>query len=191
MEMCACRDVSSSRSLSYASLRYWTNFASRSFMPAMQLLSLVASNEAEVSGYPVAIWQNGNEFDPAVGGETSRVDRQASGQEGSRSISELLQQLTEQTTRLAQKEIELAKAEMAVKGRRLGMGAGAFSGAGLLALFGLGAATAGAGGAGRGGRRGRGAGPSSGPGLPALSARGPATAAAILGLATAVEGWLA
>jgi hypothetical protein len=111
-------------------------------MPAMQLLSLVASNEAEVSGYPVAIWQNGNEFDPAVGGETSRVDRQASGQEGSRSISELLQQLTEQTTRLAQKEIELAKAEMAVKGRRLGMGAGAFSGAGLLALFGLGAATA-------------------------------------------------
>jgi len=59
-----------------------------------------------------------------------------------RSISELLQQLTEQTTRLAQKEIELAKAEMAVKGKRLGVGAGAFSGAGLLALFALGAATA-------------------------------------------------
>jgi hypothetical protein len=59
-----------------------------------------------------------------------------------RSISELLQQLTAQTTRLAQKEIELAKAEMAVKGKRLGLGAGAFSVAGLLALFGLGAATA-------------------------------------------------
>ncbi|HMJ74083.1 MAG TPA: phage holin family protein [Solirubrobacterales bacterium] len=58
------------------------------------------------------------------------------------SIAELLQQLTEQTTRLAQKEIELAKAEMAVKGKRLGLGAGAFSVAGLLALFGLGAATA-------------------------------------------------
>ena len=38
-----------------------------------------------------------------------------------------MQQLTEQTTRLAQKEIELAKAEMAVKGKRLGIGAGAFS----------------------------------------------------------------
>lgn len=59
-----------------------------------------------------------------------------------RSVSELLQQLTEQTTRLAQKEIELAKAEMAVKGKRLGVGAGAFSGAGLIALFALGATTA-------------------------------------------------
>jgi len=59
-----------------------------------------------------------------------------------RSISELLQQLTEQTTKLAQREIELAKAEMAVKGKRLGMGAGAFSAAGLLALFALGVVTA-------------------------------------------------
>ncbi|HWM62620.1 MAG TPA: phage holin family protein [Solirubrobacterales bacterium] len=61
-----------------------------------------------------------------------------------RSVSELLQQLTEQTTRLAQKEIELAKAEMAVKGKRLGIGAGAFSAAGLISLLALGAATAGA-----------------------------------------------
>lgn len=58
------------------------------------------------------------------------------------SLSELLQQLTEQTTRLAQKEIELAKAEMAVKGKRIGIGAGAFSVAGLLALLALGALTA-------------------------------------------------
>jgi hypothetical protein len=58
------------------------------------------------------------------------------------SVSELLQQLTEQTTRLAQKEIELAKAEMAVKGKRLGIGAGAFSAAGLIALLALGAVTA-------------------------------------------------
>ena len=63
----------------------------------------------------------------------------ASGSE--RSLSELLQQLTEQTTRLAQKEIELAKAEMAIKGRRIGIGAGAFSAAGLLALLALGALT--------------------------------------------------
>jgi hypothetical protein len=59
-----------------------------------------------------------------------------------RSVSELLQQLSEQTTRLAQKEIELAKAEMAIKGKRIGLGAGAFSVAGLLALLALGALTA-------------------------------------------------
>jgi uncharacterized protein YacL len=54
------------------------------------------------------------------------------------SISELMKQLTEQTTRLAQKEVELAKAEMSVKGKRLGIGAGAFGGAGLVAVLGLG-----------------------------------------------------
>ena len=58
------------------------------------------------------------------------------------SISELLQRLSEQTTSLAQKEIELAKAEMALKGKRIGVGVGAFSGAGLLALLALGALTA-------------------------------------------------
>lgn len=57
-------------------------------------------------------------------------------------ISELLQQLTRQSAELAQKEVELAKAEMTQKGKRLGLGAGAFSGAGLLALLALGAATA-------------------------------------------------
>jgi hypothetical protein len=58
------------------------------------------------------------------------------------SISDLMQRLTEQTTSLAQKEIELAKAEMALKGKKFGIGAGAFSGAGLLGLFALGALTA-------------------------------------------------
>ncbi len=58
------------------------------------------------------------------------------------SISELIQQLSEQTSRLAREEVELAKAEMTTKGKRLGIGAGAFGGAGLVALFGLGALTA-------------------------------------------------
>jgi apolipoprotein N-acyltransferase len=58
------------------------------------------------------------------------------------SISELIQQLSEQTSRLARQEVELAKAEMTIKGKRLGIGAGAFGGAGLVALFGLGALTA-------------------------------------------------
>ena len=36
---------------------------------------------------------------------------------------------------LARKEVELAKAEMTVKGKRIGIGAGAFGGAGLVGLF--------------------------------------------------------
>lgn len=73
---------------------------------------------------------------------SSPSSSQSDGAVDQRSISDLLQQLTEQTTRLAQKEIELAKAEMAIKGKRLGIGAGAFSSAGLLALLALGALTA-------------------------------------------------
>jgi hypothetical protein len=72
---------------------------------------------------------------------TSSPPETANGSEQA-SLSELLQQLTDQTARLAHKEIELAKAEMAVKGKRLGIGAGAFSFAGLLALLALGALTA-------------------------------------------------
>jgi hypothetical protein len=58
------------------------------------------------------------------------------------SVSQLLQRLSEQATSLAQKEIELAKAEMALKGKRIGIGIGAFSGAGLVAVLALGAITA-------------------------------------------------
>jgi hypothetical protein len=60
----------------------------------------------------------------------------------SQSIAELMAQLTEQSTRLARKEIELAKAEMSAKGKRLGIGAGAFGGAGLVAVLALGTLTA-------------------------------------------------
>jgi Putative Actinobacterial Holin-X, holin superfamily III len=59
-----------------------------------------------------------------------------------RSLSELTKQLTEQTSALAQKEIELAKAELALKGKRVGIGAGAFGAAGLFGLYALGALTA-------------------------------------------------
>jgi Putative Actinobacterial Holin-X, holin superfamily III len=58
------------------------------------------------------------------------------------SISELLKQLSEQTQSLASKEVELAKAEVAAKGKRLGIGAGAFGAAGLIGAFALGALTA-------------------------------------------------
>jgi hypothetical protein len=59
-----------------------------------------------------------------------------------RSLSELSRDLANQTSALAQKEIELAKAELALKGKRLGIGAGAFGAAGLIGLYALGALTA-------------------------------------------------
>ena len=58
------------------------------------------------------------------------------------SVSELVRQLSEQTAALARKEVELAKAELAVKGKRAGIGAGMFGGAGLFGLYALGALTA-------------------------------------------------
>ncbi len=58
------------------------------------------------------------------------------------SISELVKELSEQTQNLARKEVELAKAEITQKGKRLGIGAGAFGAAGGLALFAFGALTA-------------------------------------------------
>jgi hypothetical protein len=65
-----------------------------------------------------------------------------SGPPDERSLSELTKQLTDQASALAQKEIELAKAELALKGKRLGIGAGAFGAAGLFGLYALGALTA-------------------------------------------------
>jgi hypothetical protein len=59
-----------------------------------------------------------------------------------RSLAELTKQLTDQASTLAQKEVELAKAELALKGRRLGLGAGAFGAASLFGLYALGALTA-------------------------------------------------
>lgn len=73
------------------------------------------------------------------------------------SLAELLRKLSDQSTRLLNQEVELAKVEMAEKGKHLGIGAGMLGGAGFFAWFGSGALTA----------------------------------AAILGLATAIDGWLA
>jgi MFS family permease len=58
------------------------------------------------------------------------------------SVAELVKQLSEQTSRLARQEVELAKAELAIKGKRAGAGAGMFGGAGLFGLYALGALTA-------------------------------------------------
>ena len=58
------------------------------------------------------------------------------------SISELVKRLGEQTSELARQEVELAKAELTQKGKRIGVGAGAFGAAGLIGLFAFGALTA-------------------------------------------------
>jgi uncharacterized membrane protein YqjE len=51
------------------------------------------------------------------------------------STAELLKRLSDQTTTLVRQEIRLAQAELQEKGKRAGMGAGMFGGAGLVALF--------------------------------------------------------
>jgi hypothetical protein len=58
------------------------------------------------------------------------------------SLAELIKQLSEQSSRLARQEVELAKAELAVKGKRAGLGAGMFGGAGAFGFYGFGALTA-------------------------------------------------
>ena len=59
-----------------------------------------------------------------------------------RPMGELVKQLSDQTTQLVRAEVELAKAELAEKGKKAGMGAGMFGGAGLFGLFGFAALTA-------------------------------------------------
>jgi uncharacterized membrane protein YqjE len=56
-------------------------------------------------------------------------------------VGELMKQLSDQTTTLVRKEVELAKAELAVKGKKAGIGAGMFGGAGLVGFFAFAALT--------------------------------------------------
>ncbi|MDI6101459.1 phage holin family protein [Actinoplanes sp. NEAU-A12] len=59
-----------------------------------------------------------------------------------KSTAELVQRASEQLSRLVRDELTLAKAELAEKGKRAGIGAGLFGGAGVLAMYGVGAAIA-------------------------------------------------
>ena len=61
---------------------------------------------------------------------------------GDRSIAELLKQLWDQTATLVRQELDLAKAELTVKGKRADVGAGMLGGAGMFGLYALGALTA-------------------------------------------------
>ena len=58
------------------------------------------------------------------------------------SVSELVQQASNQAALLVRDEIKLAQIELQEKGKRAGIGAGLFGGSGLFALYGLGALVA-------------------------------------------------
>ena len=56
--------------------------------------------------------------------------------------AELVRQLSDQTSRLIRQEMALARAELTVKGKQAGIGAGLLGGAGVFGLLALGALTA-------------------------------------------------
>jgi uncharacterized membrane protein YqjE len=51
-------------------------------------------------------------------------------------VAELVNRMSQQTSQLVREELRLAQAELREKGKHAGLGAGLFSGAGLLAFFG-------------------------------------------------------
>jgi uncharacterized membrane protein YqjE len=69
---------------------------------------------------------------------TTRVERT----DDDRSVGDLVNQLSQQTSTLIRQELLLAQTELQEKGKRLGTGAGMFGGAGLVALYGVGALVA-------------------------------------------------
>jgi membrane protein len=58
-------------------------------------------------------------------------------------MGDLVKRLSEQTSTLVRQELRLAQIEMQEKGKRAGMGAGLFGGAGVVALYGVGVLLAG------------------------------------------------
>src|SRR5215211_5623860 len=59
-----------------------------------------------------------------------------------RPLGDLVQDLSRQTSTLIRQEMRLAQVELAEKGKHAGKGAGMFGGAGLVALYGVGALVA-------------------------------------------------
>src|SRR3954465_12445675 len=70
------------------------------------------------------------------------ADHSAGSDVRDRPTSELLKQLSDQSTTLVRQEIELAKLEFREKGKKAGQGAGMFGGAGLFGLHAGGALAA-------------------------------------------------
>ena len=72
----------------------------------------------------------------------AQITETRDGRETDASAAELFKQLSEQTTRLVRDEVELAKAELAQKGKSAGIGAGMFGATAVLGLYVVGALTA-------------------------------------------------
>src|SRR3954453_11765353 len=71
--------------------------------------------------------------------ETSTRFRRTEDGDGDKPLGELVQDLSRQASRLIRQEMRLAQAELTEKGRHAGKGAGMFGGAGVIALYGVGA----------------------------------------------------
>jgi membrane protein len=70
------------------------------------------------------------------------VTRTGNGGASQASTGELVKQLSEQTSRLGRLEVALAKRELEIKGKRVGIGAGMFGGAGVFGFYAVGALVA-------------------------------------------------
>ena len=64
------------------------------------------------------------------------------GELSARSVADLLTQASDQTATLVRQELELAKSELPIKGKQVGLGAGMFGGAGVFGVYAFGALTA-------------------------------------------------
>jgi uncharacterized membrane protein YqjE len=74
---------------------------------------------------------------------TGQVSQQPAEDLRDRPVGELVQQVSEQVSRLVREELRLAQLELAQKGKRAGIGVGLFGGSGLLSLYGVAAIIAG------------------------------------------------
>lgn len=70
------------------------------------------------------------------------LNERGRGSDREAAIGDLMKQLSEQTSNLVRAEVELAKVELTEKGKRAGIGLGAFGAAGIVGLFAFGAFTA-------------------------------------------------
>src|SRR3954452_21208731 len=67
------------------------------------------------------------------------TDHETQARPADASTAQLVTQLTEKSTELIRAELRLAQAEMTAKAKHAGVGVGLFGGAGLVALYGVGA----------------------------------------------------
>ena len=71
------------------------------------------------------------------GAHSTDVHAESSAPTHDQSLGELVSRMSEQTSRLVRDEMRLAQLELTAKGKKAGLGAGMFGGAGLFAFFGM------------------------------------------------------